>query len=105
MFIRFNAEFWKIMWRIRSIIAFLLLIIISGAYLIALTEQLPFSQALYFSFITGLTIGYGDIVATTAVGQITSIALGITGMLFTGMVVAAAVHALQKASQQVYGSE
>ncbi len=60
----------------------LLLIIISGAYLIALTEQLPFSQALYFSFITGLTIGYGDIVATTAVGQITSIALGITGMLF-----------------------
>jgi len=105
MFIRFNAEFWKIMWRIRSIIAFLLLIIISGAYFIALTEQLPFSQALYFSFITGLTIGYGDIVATTAVGQITSIALGITGMLFTGMVVAAAVHALQRASQQVYGSE
>jgi voltage-gated potassium channel len=105
MFIRFNAEFWKIIWRIRSIIAFLLLIIISGAYLITLTEQLPFSQALYFSFITGLTIGYGDIVATTAVGQITSIALGITGMLFTGMVVAAAVYALQKVAQEMYGSE
>ena len=105
MFIRFIAEFWKIIWRIRSIIAFLLLIIISGAYFIALTEQLPFSQALYFSSITGLTIGYGDIVATTAVGQITSIALGITGILFTGMVVAAAVHALQRAVQQMYGSE
>ena len=105
MFIRFNAEFWKIMWRIKSIIAFLLLIIISGAYLIALTEQLPFSQALYFSFITGLTIGYGDIVATTAVGQITSVVLGITGILFTGMVVAAAVYALQKVAQEMYGSE
>ena len=105
MFIEFNTEFWKTIWRIRSIIAFLLLIIISGAYLVALTEQLPFSQALYFSFITGLTIGYGDIVATTAVGQITSVVLGITGILFTGMVVAAAVYALQRAAQRLYGSE
>ncbi|MDX2457236.1 MAG: potassium channel family protein [Gammaproteobacteria bacterium] len=105
MFIEFNTEFWKTIWRIRSIIAFLLLIIICGAFLIASHEQLPFSEALYFSFITGLTIGYGDIVATSTIGRVTSILLGITGILFTGMVVAAAVYALQKTVQHTYGSE
>jgi hypothetical protein len=105
MFIEFNTEFWKIIWRIRSIIAFLLLIIICGALLIASHEQLPFSEALYFSFITGLTIGYGDIVSTSTIGRVTSIFLGVTGTIFTGMVVAAAVHALQRALQHAYGSE
>ena len=105
MFIRFNTHFWKIIWRIRSVITSLILIIVSGAFLISTTEQLPFGKALYFSFITGLTIGYGDIVANTATGRIISILLGVVGILFTGLVVAAAVYASQRAVQDMYGSE
>ena len=105
MFIRFNTHFWKTIWRIRSVIASLILIIVSGAFLISTIEQLPFGKALYFSFITGLTIGYGDIVANTATGQIISILLGVVGILFTGLVVAAAVYATQRTVQDMYGSE
>lgn len=105
MFIRFNMHFWKIIWRIRSVIATLILIIVSGALLISIMEQLPFGKALYFSFITGLTIGYGDIVANTVAGRIISILLGVVGILFAGLVVAAAVYATQRAVHDVYGSE
>ena len=105
MFIRFNAHFWKVLWRIRSVIASLILIIIIGAMLIARIEQLPLGESLYFSFVTGLTIGFGDIVATTAAGRIISILLGVTGILFSGLVVAAAVYALQRAVHDMYGSE
>ena len=64
------------------------MLIVGGAVLISFVEQLPFDHALYFSFVTGLTIGYGDIVATTSVGRIISIVLGVIGIMFTGLVVA-----------------
>lgn len=103
MFLRFNAHFWQIIWRVKAIIAFLLLVIVAGAYLITSAEQLPFGEALYFSFITGLTIGYGDIAPGTPAGRIISILLGVNGILFTGLMVAAAVHALERAVKDVYG--
>ena len=62
-----------------------------AAAIISLTE------ALYFAFITGLTVGYGDIVATTAIGQVISVLLGSVGLLFAGQVVAMAVRALEQA--------
>jgi hypothetical protein len=102
LFLRFNAHFWQIIWRVKTIIAFLLLFIVAGAFLIASVEQLPLGEAIYFSFITGLTIGYGDIAPGTPAGRIISILLGVNGILFTGLVVAAAVHALERAVKDVY---
>jgi hypothetical protein len=58
---------------------------------------------MYFSFITGLTIGYGDIAPGTPTGRIISILLHVNGVLFPGLVVAAAVHALERAVKDVYG--
>jgi voltage-gated potassium channel len=49
---------------------------------------------LYFAFITGLTIGYGDIVVKTPVGRILAVLIGFIGVLFSGLVVAAALRAL-----------
>jgi hypothetical protein len=103
VFIRFNAHFWQIIWRVKAIIAILLLFIVAGAILIAAAEQLPLGDAMYFSFITGLTIGYGDIAPGTPTGRIISILLGVNGILFTGLVVAAATHALERAVKDVYG--
>lgn len=46
--------------------------------------DLCFSQSLYFSFITQLTIGYGDF-APVACAQIVAIIQGILGVLFIGI--------------------
>jgi uncharacterized membrane protein len=78
-----------------------LALIIVGAVTIAETEKLPIGDALYFAFITGLTIGYGDIVAHSAAGRVVSVLLGIVGVLFTGLMVAVAVHALRDAWDQM----
>jgi voltage-gated potassium channel len=43
-----------------------------------------------------LTIGYGDIVVKSTVGKISAILIGFIGVLFTGLIVAAAVHAIGK---------
>jgi uncharacterized membrane protein len=51
---------------------------------------------LYFTFVTGLTIGYGDISPVTLAGRIVAIMTGILGILITGLVVAIAVYALRK---------
>ena len=46
-----------------------------------------------------------DIVPTTAAGRIVSILLAIIGILFTGLVVAVAVRALQQAWTDLHGAD
>lgn len=105
MFFSFHRHFWKIIWKVKSVFLSLIGMIVLGAFLISLVEPQPFGDALYFAFITGLTVGYGDIVAITAMGRVISILLGVIGILFTGLVVAVAVRALQEAWIAVQGKE
>lgn len=84
------------LWHFRSINLALLALLIVSAAAIAYVEKLPFGDALYFSFITGLTIGYGDIVVKTFIGRCIAILIGFIGILFTGLMVAIAVRAVQK---------
>ena len=74
-----------------------LALIMSGAAFIAATEKVSFGKALYFSFITGLTVGYGDIAPVTSIGRVISVLMGLIGILFTGVVVATAVEATRHA--------
>lgn len=54
-------------------------------------------DGLYFSFVTGLTIGYGDLVPKHTLARFAAIMIGVTGIVLTGLVVAIAVTALQNA--------
>ncbi len=89
--------FFRVVWKVRSVFLALLTLIIAGAVVMASVEDMPFGQALYFAFITGLTVGYGDIVPITTVGRIISVSLAFVGILFTGLVVAVAVQAVRQA--------
>jgi hypothetical protein len=48
--------------------------------LIGLVEGWPVGDALYFTFITGLTIGYGDLVPRQALARAPAIGIGVSGL-------------------------
>jgi len=68
--------------------------IVLGA-LVGLREDWSFGKSIYFSFITGLTIGYGDLVPFHFLTRLLSILIGFVGILTTGLVAAISVRALQ----------
>jgi hypothetical protein len=101
MFIRFNFEFWRTIWHIRSVNFALFALIVINGWAISYVEKLPFGDAMYFAFITGLTIGYGDIVVKTPVGRILAVLIGFIGVLFSGLIIAVAVRALRETVEEL----
>jgi voltage-gated potassium channel len=67
---------------------------------ISTVNHLPvtYGETVYFCGVTGLTIGYGDIVATTAAGRLIVLMLGFLGILMTGLVTSVSVLAVQRAA-------
>ena len=101
MIAHFIHHFLKITWHLRTLYLMLLALIMTGATVISATEKVSFGMAVYFSFITGLTVGYGDIAPITAIGRVISVLLGLIGILFTGVVVATAVEATRHAWEEM----
>jgi hypothetical protein len=75
------------------------MLLILGGLAISFIEQLPLGESLYFTFVTGLTIGYGDIAPQSGLGRIVSVGIGVIGMIFTGITVAVATRALADATK------
>jgi len=55
-------------------------------------------DALYFTFVTGLTIGYGDLAPQRTLSRILAIVIGFSGIVLTGLVAALIVQALRAAT-------
>jgi len=96
MFTSFTNHFFRAVWHVKSVFLALIALIMAGAVAISVIEKIPFSDALYFAFVTGLTIGYGDIVMTTPVGRLIALLIGFIGILFTGAMVAVLVYAVRE---------
>lgn len=60
------------------------------------------SDALYHAFINATTIGYGDFHPTRRRSKLLALVLAFIGLIFTGMVVAIALHAADYAYGAVY---
>ena len=54
-------------------------------------------DAIYFTFVTGLTIGYGDVVPRQALGRALAVGIGVCGLFLTGLIAGIAVYALRTA--------
>lgn len=57
-------------------------------------EDWRLDEALYFTFVTGLTIGYGDFTPKHVSARILSLVIGFAGIVLTGIVAAITVKAL-----------
>ena len=88
---------------VREVIFSLLLLIAFGGLAISKSEGLKLGDAVYFAFITALSIGYGDISPKTATGKVVSVGIGLLGMLFVGITVAIATRALAESMQRREG--
>ena len=95
----FNHHFFHALWKIRVIFFGLFALLVVNAAAVAYFEKMRFADALYFTFVTGLTIGYGDIAPVTLIGRVVAILTGLIGIIITGLIVAVAVFALRKAME------
>ena len=96
MFTNFTDHFFRAVWHVKSVILALIALIMAGAVAMSLIEKMPFADTLYFAFVTGLTIGYGDIVMKTPFGRLLALLIGFIGILFTGLMVAVLVYAVRE---------
>jgi voltage-gated potassium channel len=93
--VHFLKTFVVILGHLSPILMPLLLVISALGLWIGKKEKWPWSQALYFAFITATTVGYGDFHPTRPPTRVVAIFIALTGILFTGILVACGLHALQ----------
>jgi voltage-gated potassium channel len=84
----------RLTWPVLSVI---LAFQLAFGLLTGLVEDWSLGDAFYFTFITGLTIGYGDLVPRHALTRILAVGIGFSGLLFAGVIAAIAVHAMRSA--------
>ena len=87
-------KFWKRCYRIlkwtgtlKIYMGFLLFLCGASAILVIAEPGInTFGDGLWYCFVAATTIGFGDICAVTSIGRITTVAVGIYGILMTAMV-------------------
>lgn len=57
-------------------------------------------DSVYYGFITATTVGYGDVRPTRNSSKLVAVAIALTGMIMTGIVIALAVEAVMIAADQ-----
>jgi hypothetical protein len=100
LFKEFIRTFTRHVLLIREVIGSLALLIVAAGVTISKLEGLKLSDALYFAFITALSVGYGDITPKTTIGKLVSVGIGLVGILFVGITAAIATRALAEVARQ-----
>ncbi len=65
---------------------------------ISFIEGWPLGDGIYFSYVTGFTIGYGDLVPHHALSRILTALIAFSGVLLMGLIAAIGVKALHSAA-------
>jgi Na+-translocating ferredoxin:NAD+ oxidoreductase RnfE subunit len=92
----------KIVWPVLSV---LLGLIVTLGIVVGVAEGWSLADSIYFAFVSGLTIGYGDLAPKTLLTRSLAVLIGVCGVLFTAILAAVAVKALTIASGHPDGKE
>jgi hypothetical protein len=79
------------------VLSLILMIQLGLGLLAGFVEGWSLGDTVYFTFITGLTIGYGDFVPRQPLTRALAIGIGFSGLFVTGLIAAVAVHAMRSA--------
>jgi hypothetical protein len=91
----FFREFFRLLRMVWTILSWVLFAMVGPGLLIGYIEGWRIADALYFTFVTGLTIGYGDLAPRHVASRLLAVLIGFVGILLTGLVVALSVEALR----------
>ena len=86
----------RVVWPILSV---LLGLIVALGLVVGLREGWSMQDSIYFAFVSGLTIGYGDLAPKFLLTRALAIVIGICGVLLTALLAAIAVRALTQATE------
>ena len=86
----------RVVW---PILSGLLGLIIAAGLVAGMIEGWSVHESIYFAFVSGLTIGYGDLAPKLLLARVLAIFIGICGVLVTALVAAIAVKALTASSE------
>lgn len=81
----------RVVWPVVSVLIAAIAVL---GLVVGVIEGWSIPDSLYFAFVSGLTIGYGDFAPRSLAGRALAIAIGICGVLLTALVAAVAVKAI-----------
>lgn len=81
----------QVVWPTLSV---LLILILGLGIVVGLREGWSVQESIYFSFVTGLTIGYGDLAPKSLLARMFAILIGVCGVILTALIAAVAVKAM-----------
>ena len=84
----------RVVWPVLSV---LLAAIVGLGLIVGLREGWSVQESIYFAFVSGLTIGYGDLAPKELLSRVLSVCIGALGILVTALLAAIAVKALNAA--------
>ena len=91
----FFEELFRVVRVIWPIFSGVLFAMVGPGLLIGYIEGWRVTDALYFTFVTGLTIGYGDLTPRHVVSRLLAVVIGLAGIVLTGLIAAVSVEALR----------
>jgi hypothetical protein len=96
---RFLAALWAELRVVWPVLSGLIAAQLALGMVVGRLESWAIGDAAYFTFVTGLTIGYGDLVPSRLTSRVIAVVIGFGGIVLTGLVAAIGVRALQSTSE------
>jgi hypothetical protein len=96
---RFFLYLWKHLQIVWPVVSGLVGFQLALGFVAGFLERWSVGESIYFTFVTALTVGYGDIAPKRMSARMIALAIAFSGILLTGLVAALGVRALQDATK------